>query len=151
LPVAALPLPFHRRSFPGSLIGGPPETQEMLAFCGEHYITCDIEMIRMEQINEAYERMLKSDVKYRFVIDMKSLCDGDGSLRAGRPSPEPSPAEHTRRPWSAHLITGGLGCQPVHTAGRGGAGWRLLAQRGGTRRLRRDPAHAHSAAPPRLP
>ncbi len=73
LPVAAFPLLFRRRSLSGSLIGGLPETQEMLDFCGQHNITCDIEMIRMDQINDAYERMLKSDVKYRFVIDMASL------------------------------------------------------------------------------
>ena len=73
LPVAAFPLIFRRRSFSGSLIGGLPETQEMLDFCGQHNITSDVEMIRMDQINEAYERMLKSDVKYRFVIDMASL------------------------------------------------------------------------------
>jgi uncharacterized zinc-type alcohol dehydrogenase-like protein len=73
LPVAAFPLIFRRRSFSGSLIGGLPETQEMLDFCGKHNITCDTEMIRIEQINTAYERMLKSDVKYRFVIDMASL------------------------------------------------------------------------------
>jgi uncharacterized zinc-type alcohol dehydrogenase-like protein len=73
LAIAAFPLLFKRRSFSGSLIGGLPETQEMLEFCGEHHITADIEMIRMDQINEAYERMLKSDVKYRFVIDMASL------------------------------------------------------------------------------
>jgi uncharacterized zinc-type alcohol dehydrogenase-like protein len=73
LPVAAFPLIMRRRSFSGSLIGGLPETQEMLDFCGQHNITSDIEMIRMDQINEAYERMLKSDVKYRFVIDMASL------------------------------------------------------------------------------
>jgi uncharacterized zinc-type alcohol dehydrogenase-like protein len=73
LAVAAFPLIFRRRSFSGSLIGGLPETQEMLDFCGQHNITSDIEMIRMDQINEAYERMLKSDVKYRFVIDMASL------------------------------------------------------------------------------
>jgi uncharacterized zinc-type alcohol dehydrogenase-like protein len=71
--VAAFPLLFKRRSFSGSLIGGLPETQEMLDFCAQHGITSDIEMIRMDQINEAYERMLKSDVKYRFVIDMASL------------------------------------------------------------------------------
>jgi len=71
--VAAFPLIMRRRSLSGSLIGGLPETQEMLDFCGQHNITCDIEMIRMDQINEAYERMLKSDVKYRFVIDMTSL------------------------------------------------------------------------------
>ena len=73
LPVAPFSLIFRRRSFSGSLIGGLPETQEMLDFCGQHGITSDIEMIRMDQINEAYERMLKSDVKYRFVIDMVSL------------------------------------------------------------------------------
>ena len=73
LSVAAFPLIFGRRSFAGSLIGGLPETQEMLDFCGKHGITCDIEKIRMDQINEAYERMLKSDVKYRFVIDMATL------------------------------------------------------------------------------
>ena len=64
---------FKRRSLAGSLIGGIQETQEMLDFCAEHGITCDIEMIQMREINEAYERMLKSDVKYRFVIDMASL------------------------------------------------------------------------------
>ncbi|MEO6992134.1 MAG: NAD(P)-dependent alcohol dehydrogenase [Lacunisphaera sp.] len=73
LPLAAFPLIFRRRSFSGSLIGGLPETQEMLDFCSTHNITSEIEMIRMDQINEAYERMLKSDVKYRFVIDMASL------------------------------------------------------------------------------
>jgi uncharacterized zinc-type alcohol dehydrogenase-like protein len=73
LPVAAFPLIFRRRQLAGSLIGGIAETQEMLDFCGEHGITCDIELIRMDQVNEAYERMLKSDVKYRFVIDMASL------------------------------------------------------------------------------
>ena len=57
----------------GSAIGGIRETQEMLDFCGEHGITADIEPIRIQQINEAYERLLKSDVKYRFVIDMASL------------------------------------------------------------------------------
>ena len=56
-----------------SLIGGIKETQEMLDFCGEHDITADVEIIPMQQINEAYERMLKSDVKYRFSIDMNSL------------------------------------------------------------------------------
>ncbi|MEI6107328.1 MAG: NAD(P)-dependent alcohol dehydrogenase [Opitutae bacterium] len=73
LPVAAFPLLMRRRSLSGSLIGGLPETQEMLDFCGQHNITCDIEMIKMDEINGAYERMLKSDVKYRFVIDMASL------------------------------------------------------------------------------
>jgi uncharacterized zinc-type alcohol dehydrogenase-like protein len=64
---------FGRRSLAGSLIGGIKETQEMLDFCGEHNITSDIEMIPMQKINEAYERMLKSDVKYRFVIDLASI------------------------------------------------------------------------------
>lgn len=73
LPVAAFPLIMGRRSLSGSMIGGIPETQEMLDFCGQHGITADIETIRMDQINEAYERMLKSDVKYRFVIDMATL------------------------------------------------------------------------------
>ena len=73
LPVAAFSVIPRRRSFSGSMIGGLPETQVMLDFCGQHGITSDIEMIRMDQINEAYERMLKSDVKYRFVIDMVSL------------------------------------------------------------------------------
>jgi uncharacterized zinc-type alcohol dehydrogenase-like protein len=63
-----------RRSLAGSMIGGIPETQEMLDFCAEHGIVSDIEMIRAEQINEAYERMLKGDVKYRFVIDCASLA-----------------------------------------------------------------------------
>ena len=64
---------FPRRQLAGSLIGGIKETQEMLDFCGERGIICDIEKIAMNQINEAYERMLKSDVKYRFVIDMATL------------------------------------------------------------------------------
>ncbi|QIB52120.1 NAD(P)-dependent alcohol dehydrogenase [Pseudomonas sp. OIL-1] len=64
---------FRRRRLAGSLIGGIAETQEMLDFCAEHGIVSNIEMISMEQINEAYERMLKSDVKYRFVIDMATL------------------------------------------------------------------------------
>jgi uncharacterized zinc-type alcohol dehydrogenase-like protein len=62
-----------RKSVAGSLIGGIAETQEMLDFCGEHGITSDIEVIQIQEINAAYERMLKSDVKYRFVIDMVSL------------------------------------------------------------------------------
>jgi uncharacterized zinc-type alcohol dehydrogenase-like protein len=64
---------FGRHSLAGSLIGGIKETQEMLDFCADHGITSDIETIPMQKINEAYERMLKSDVKYRFVIDMASL------------------------------------------------------------------------------
>lgn len=62
-----------RRRIAGSLIGGIAETQEMLDFCGQHGITSDIELIPMQQINDAYERMLKSDVKYRFVVDIDSL------------------------------------------------------------------------------
>jgi uncharacterized zinc-type alcohol dehydrogenase-like protein len=69
------PLVLERRAVAGSLIGGLPETQEMLDFCGQHGITADVEVIRMDAINEAYVRMLKSDVKYRFVIDMASLKD----------------------------------------------------------------------------
>ena len=73
LAVSAFSLILGRRSLSGSPIGGIAETQEMLDFCGQHGITSDIEMIRIQGINEAYERMLKSDVKYRFVIDMASL------------------------------------------------------------------------------
>ena len=65
---------FRRRQVAGSLIGGLKETQEMLDFCAANGIVSDIEMIRMDKVNEAYERMLKSDVKYRFVIDMASLA-----------------------------------------------------------------------------
>ncbi|HLO93693.1 MAG TPA: NAD(P)-dependent alcohol dehydrogenase [Burkholderiaceae bacterium] len=63
----------QRRSLAGSTIGGIAETQEMLAFCAQHGISCDIERIRMQDINEAYERLLRGDVRYRFVIDMASL------------------------------------------------------------------------------
>ncbi|MBP7146429.1 MAG: NAD(P)-dependent alcohol dehydrogenase [Acidobacteria bacterium] len=73
LSVAAFPLIFARRSLSGSLIGGIAQTQEMLDFCGEHGITADVEVIPIQRINEAYERMLRSDVKYRFSIDMASL------------------------------------------------------------------------------
>ncbi|GFM64070.1 zinc-binding dehydrogenase [Pseudomonas cichorii] len=66
---------FKRRSITGSMIGGIPETQEMLDFCAEHNIVSDIELIRADQINEAYERMLKGDVKYRFVIDTTTLAN----------------------------------------------------------------------------
>lgn len=68
-----VPMVLGRRSVAGSLIGGIKETQEMLDFCGEHNILPEIEMINIQDINEAYERMLKSDVRYRFVIDMQSL------------------------------------------------------------------------------
>ena len=62
-----------RRSLAGSMIGGIKETQEMLDYCAEHQIVSDVEVIKMSQINEAYERMLKSVVRYRFVIDIDSL------------------------------------------------------------------------------
>lgn len=68
-----VPIVLKRKSIAGSLIGGIAETQEMLDFCGEHGIVSEIEIIKMQEINEAYERMLKSDVRYRFVVDMKSL------------------------------------------------------------------------------
>ena len=73
LGVAAFGLIFGRRSVSGSAIGGIAETQEMLDFCGKHNITSDVEVIPIQKINEAYERLLKSDVKYRFTIDMASL------------------------------------------------------------------------------
>jgi uncharacterized zinc-type alcohol dehydrogenase-like protein len=69
----SFPLIRYRRRLAGSLIGGIPETQEMLNFCSKHGFACDIEKIRMDQINEAYERMIKSDVRYRFVIDLATL------------------------------------------------------------------------------
>ena len=73
LEVAAFSLIMGRRSLSGSNIGGIAETQEMLDFCGEHNITADVEVIPIQKVNEAYERLLKSDVKYRFCIDMASL------------------------------------------------------------------------------
>ncbi len=73
--VNGVPFIFKRRSLAGSLIGGLPETQEMLDFCGEHDITCDIEMIDMKDVNTAYDRTVAGDVKYRFVIDMATLND----------------------------------------------------------------------------
>ncbi|MFZ2875332.1 MAG: NAD(P)-dependent alcohol dehydrogenase [Phycisphaerales bacterium] len=72
-PINVMGLIFQRRSLAGSLIGGIRETQEMLDFCGTHKIVSDIELIPMQKINEAYERMLRSDVRYRFVIDLASL------------------------------------------------------------------------------
>ncbi len=72
-PIAAFPLLMKRRRLAGSGIGGIAETQEMLDFCGEHGITSEVEVIRMDQINDAYERMLKQDVRYRFSVDMASL------------------------------------------------------------------------------
>jgi uncharacterized zinc-type alcohol dehydrogenase-like protein len=73
VPVGAFSLIGGRRSLAGSLIGGIRETQEMLDFCGQHGIVCDIEKIPMSQVNEAYERVVRSDVRYRFVIDMGTL------------------------------------------------------------------------------
>ena len=73
LQVGVFGLLFRRRSFSGSIIGGIAETQEMLDFCGDHNITADVEVIPIQKINEAYERLVKSDVKYRFSIDMASL------------------------------------------------------------------------------
>jgi uncharacterized zinc-type alcohol dehydrogenase-like protein len=75
-PVHAFSLIAPRRTIAGSLIGGMPETQEMLNFCAEHNIMCDTELIKIDYVNEAYERTIKSDVKYRFVIDV------EGSLPA---------------------------------------------------------------------
>ncbi len=72
-PVHAGNLIFGRRSIAGSLIGGIAETQEMLDFCAEHGISSEVEMIDIQDINDAYERMLKSDVRYRFVIDLASI------------------------------------------------------------------------------
>ena len=77
LEIRAFSLALHRRSLAGSYIGGIAETQAMLDFCGRHNIVSDIELIPMEQVNEAYERLLKSDVKYRFVIDMASTIQND--------------------------------------------------------------------------
>ena len=71
--LVTVPMIMGRKAVAGSLIGGIAETQELLEFCGKHNITSDIEVIDIQDINKAYERMLKSDVKYRFVIDMKSL------------------------------------------------------------------------------
>jgi uncharacterized zinc-type alcohol dehydrogenase-like protein len=73
LPVAVFGLIMGRKSFSGSLIGGIAETQEMLDFCAQHNLTSDVEVIPIQKVNEAYERLVKSDVKYRFSIDMASL------------------------------------------------------------------------------
>jgi uncharacterized zinc-type alcohol dehydrogenase-like protein len=73
IPLGAFPLVGGRRSLAGSAIGGIHETQEMLDFCGKHKIVSDIEVIPIQEVNEAYERVIKSDVRYRFVIDMASL------------------------------------------------------------------------------
>lgn len=73
MPVSSFSLIMGRRSLSGSTIGGLSETQEMLDFCGAHNLTCDVEVIPIQKINEAYERLLRADVKYRFSIDMASL------------------------------------------------------------------------------
>ena len=74
LPVNAMSLIGGRRSFAGSMIGGIAETQEMLDFCAEHGIAAEVEVIGADQVNEAYERVLASDVRYRFVIDTSTLA-----------------------------------------------------------------------------
>ena len=71
--VTGFNLIMQRRSLAGSLIGGIKETQEMLDYCAEHDIISDVEVININEVNEAYERMLKGDVKYRFVIDLATL------------------------------------------------------------------------------
>ena len=71
--IGAFPLLFGRKTLAGSIIGGIRETQEMLDYCAEHGIVSDIEMTPIQKVNEAYERVLKGDVRYRFVIDMASL------------------------------------------------------------------------------
>jgi uncharacterized zinc-type alcohol dehydrogenase-like protein len=85
IPINSFSLIAQRRSLAGSLIGGIKETQEMLDFCGKHNIVSDIELIPIQQINEAYQRVLKSDVRYRFVIDMASL-----NSNTSRPQPPSS-------------------------------------------------------------
>ncbi|EPP0955743.1 NAD(P)-dependent alcohol dehydrogenase [Cronobacter dublinensis] len=75
-PVSTVPMIIGRRAIAGSCIGGIKETQEMLDFCAKHQISADVEVINIQEINEAWERMLRSDVKYRFVIDMASLQQG---------------------------------------------------------------------------
>ena len=72
-PLAAFSLIVKRRQLAGSMIGGIRETQEMLDFCAKHGVAADVEVIPIQKVNEAYERMLKSDVRYRFVIDLASL------------------------------------------------------------------------------
>jgi uncharacterized zinc-type alcohol dehydrogenase-like protein len=72
-PVAAMSLIVGNKRLAGSLIGGVPETQEMLDYCGKHGVVSDIETIPVQKINEAFERMLRNDVRYRFVIDAASL------------------------------------------------------------------------------
>jgi len=73
IPIAAFSLTAGRRSLAGSQIGGIHETQEMLDFCAKHKLACDVEVVPIQKVNEAYERVLKSDVRYRFVIDLATL------------------------------------------------------------------------------
>ena len=73
--IDGMALAFSRHSVGGSLIGGMPETQEVINFCAEHGIKADVEVIPIQKINEAFERMMARDVRYRFVIDMSSLAD----------------------------------------------------------------------------
>ncbi|MEC8374832.1 MAG: NAD(P)-dependent alcohol dehydrogenase, partial [Pseudomonadota bacterium] len=73
LEIGAFNIVMGRRSFSGSNIGGIAETQEMLGFCDKHNITADIELIKASEVNQAFERLAKGDVKYRFVIDMSTL------------------------------------------------------------------------------
>jgi uncharacterized zinc-type alcohol dehydrogenase-like protein len=75
-PLSSSPLIMKRRSLAGSLIGGIRETQEMLDFCATHGVAADVEVIPIQEINQAYERMLRNDVRYRFVIDLASLKSG---------------------------------------------------------------------------
>lgn len=83
-PLAAAPLVMQRRRLVGSLLGGIRETQEMLDFCAERGVASDVEVMPIQQINEAYERMLKSDVRYRFVIDIASLTQPQAMPRWDR-------------------------------------------------------------------
>ncbi|HEU4475415.1 MAG TPA: hypothetical protein VFR71_01795, partial [Methyloceanibacter sp.] len=85
-PLSAGPLIMKRRSLAGSLIGGIRETQEMLDFCAAHGVAADVEVIPIQEINQAYERMLNNDVRYRFVIDLASLKIGCSlAARVARP------------------------------------------------------------------
>ncbi len=103
LAVGVFGLLFRRRSFSGSLIGGIAETQEMLDFCGERNITSDVEVIPIQKVNEAYERVVKSDVKYRFSIDMASpsaaQCNRE-TAKQWKKRRQPNPATQT---WRAAL------------------------------------------------
>jgi uncharacterized zinc-type alcohol dehydrogenase-like protein len=97
LPVAVFPLLLKRRSFSGSAIGGISETQEMLDFCAAKEIAADIEIIPIQKINEAYERVLKSDVKYRFSIDMASLKETHRALNGAQTGALGDQERHSRQ------------------------------------------------------